>query len=391
MSNRCRLCGSNAIPQVLHLGPQPISHHFHADPRRPSLYPLSVGQCAHCQLVQLTEGPDASQLLPEVEWLTYNEPERHLDDLADRLTRLPGLNKDSQVLGVTWKEDTLLARLHSRGFVHGSRLDARADLGIDNPRAGLETVQARFTPEFGGGRDPVDLLLIRHLFEHAFEPAQFLECARRMVKPGGYLVLEVPDCERSLAACDYTVLWEEHVLYFSEATFAGATGAGFHKVEVLNYPLAMENSLVGIWRRDPAAIGPAPPRPDGLFQRFRDQLPLRRQEVQRALAPYQGKKTALLGAGHLATTFLHLMELTDRVDYVLDDNPHKLGLHLPGVAAPICPSSFLKQGEIEFCLLAVNPENEPNLLAKNAEFLAAGGRFHSIFPASTLALTPNTI
>src|SRR6266498_1949290 len=75
-------------------------------------------------------------------WLVYNEPEGHLDKLAERLTHLDGVGAGSVIAGLTYKDDSTLARLNRLGFPSTFRLDPRADLGLDEPAAGLESVQA---------------------------------------------------------------------------------------------------------------------------------------------------------------------------------------------------------------------------------------------------------
>jgi hypothetical protein len=43
----------------------------------------------------------------------------------------------------------------------------------------------------------------------------------------------------------------------------------------------------------------------------------------------------MFGADHLACTFVNLLGLKDVVRFVADDNPHKLGLFMPGSRLPI--------------------------------------------------------
>ena len=51
---------------------------------------------------------------PKYDWISYNEPEEHLDRLAKTITKLPGINKYSKVCGLSYKEDTLLERLKKK-------------------------------------------------------------------------------------------------------------------------------------------------------------------------------------------------------------------------------------------------------------------------------------
>src|SRR5260221_4044919 len=52
------------------------------------------------------------------------------------------------------------------------------------------------------------LVICRHIFEHACKLNSFLAGLTGLVAPDGYLMLEVPDCTSSLERSDYTMLSE---------------------------------------------------------------------------------------------------------------------------------------------------------------------------------------
>ena len=97
----------------------------------------------------------------------------------------------------------------------------------------------------------------------------------------------------------------------------------------------------------------------------------------------QGKRLALFGAGHLAAKFINFYGLAECLIGVIDDNPNKLGLYMPGSKLPIIGSDCLKEGEVDLCLLTLNPESEQKVLKAKAEYFTKGGKFRSIFSAST--------
>jgi hypothetical protein len=125
----------------------------------------------------------------QFDWLTYNEPEGHLDDLVARLRQLPGITTSSRIAGLTYKDDSTLARLAKLGYANTYRIDARADLGLQDPCAGLESIQvalddataSRLVTKHG----QADLLLVRHVLEHAHNPLAFLRTVSSLVKPMG--------------------------------------------------------------------------------------------------------------------------------------------------------------------------------------------------------------
>jgi len=210
------------------------------------------------------------------------------------------------------------------------------------------------------------------------------------VHPGGYLLFEIPDCTKFIDACDYTFVWEEHITYLCGGTLARLLGeAGLATHDILVYPYPLEDSLIGIVRNEDA---PAPPSLDAALPAppdsatFGRRYPQVRAFLHQRLAGWKkdGKRVALFGAGHLAATFVNLYGLADMIDCVVDDNPNKQGLFMPGSRLPICGSAVLN--EIDICLLALSPESQRRVEEKYRPYRDRGGSFMSIF-----ALNPDSV
>jgi C-methyltransferase-like protein/putative zinc binding protein/methyltransferase family protein len=394
----CHLCAAPQVETLNDFGQQPICNRFPKSATEPeATFPMLLELCKACGLIQNTQPVPAAELRPRVEWITYNEPEGHLDIVADKVAALPELTRAAVVGGISFKDDTLLGRMRERGFASTWRLDPKADLGINEPGAGVEMIQERLTPaaarQIAAKRGKADLLFVRHIFEHTHQPAQFAAALRELTKPGGYVMLEVPDCERALELCDYSTLWEEHVLYFTPATFRQSFGwCGFSLTSFDCFPYTLENSLVGIARVG-SSVESKPPRDllDGETERaqhFSRSLAGRAESYRRFLADYARTHgpVAIFGAGHLACTFINLLGLKEYVEFLVDDHPHKCGLFMPGSRLPIMGSSELVARGIKLALLTVAVESEEKVIQKNQTFAQAGGAFASIFPASRHAL-----
>ena len=89
-AGRCRICGAAQWALRLDFGRQPICNRFPAGAHETeALFPLGLGQCTACGLLQLPDVAPAAELCPRVDWITYREAEGHLDevvkDVAERL------------------------------------------------------------------------------------------------------------------------------------------------------------------------------------------------------------------------------------------------------------------------------------------------------------------
>ena len=396
---RCRLCQTATVVELLDAGAHPVSNRFLADRgTEERSYPLALGQCSTCGLVQLIDPVPAAEVVAPYDWITYNEPEGHLDQLVDVISTLPGITSEAVICGLSFKEDSTLARFQRRGFSHTWRIDPATDLGITDPRAGIESIQERLDPgrsealrqEHGAS----DVVIARHIVEHTHDTLRFMNAVRALVRPGGYVVFEVPDCTRVLETLDYTTIWEEHILYFTSETFRRCFGcAGYTLTRFEVYPYPYENSLVAIVQ---PGEGRAPDIPSDEVlhaehrraRAFAEGLPGRRLALRQSLLAYQRDrgKVALFGAGHLACMFIGLMGLEDAFEFVVDDHPHKQGLFMPGSRLPIRGSGALLTDDVKLCLTSLSPESEDKVVEKNQAFLDRGGQFASIFPASKRAL-----
>jgi len=354
-----------------------------------------VGQCGGCALIQLIKPMPPAMAKSRFEWLTYNEPEGHLDDLVARLRRLPGLEFASRIVGLTYKDDSTLARFNRLGYANTYRYDPATDFGLTDPCASLESIQgaldAATADRLAEHHGLADVLLVRHVLEHAHDPVAFLRAVATLVKPGGYLLFEMPDSEKFVRACDYSFIWEEHITYLCAPTLSVLIRhAKLDLHDTIVYPYPLEDSLIGIVR-NAQSDAPSQRADEALLAsgaEFARRYPEVRARLKSLLGNWRrsGKKAAIFGAGHLAAKFVNMYGLEELIDCVIDDNPNKRALLMPGSRLAIRGSADLDERAIDFCLLSLSPESEQRVRAKNQPFLDRGGRFFSIFALSPVSV-----
>jgi hypothetical protein len=112
------------------------------------------------------------------------------------------------------------------------------------------------------------------------------------------------------------------------------------------------------------------------------------EELQRHLSESVGsnESIAIFGAGHIACMYINLMGIEDYIEFVVDDNPHKKGLYMPGSKIPIVSSENLYNSSVSLCLLSLSPAHEEKIISRHKDFMQRGGRIRSIFPSSNCYL-----
>lgn len=392
--DNCLVCSSSTRVPLLDLGLQPVAGRFEAVAGDDVRHPLALCACPVCGIVQLRVPFPVADLVPRFGWLHYREPEAHLDRLVARLRALPGVTPNHKVAGITAKDRSTLDRLARFGFATWALEPAR-HLGLSDPHAGVESVAAGLTVAYARTLPKADLLVARHVLEHAPAPGAFLRALAEFVVPGGYAAIEVPDCGRSLARRDYAMIWEEHTLYLTEeAVPALFRGTGFEAVDIQRHAYPFEDVLVFYMRRTLQELEDAtlPDRDTAtrslaLALGFAEGFEHERRRIRHALdALRQDGPLALYGAGHLTCSFVNIHEVADRFAFVVDDTPEKQGFFLPGTTLPIVSRERLLDDGIATCVMGLSPDIEDRILANNRRFIAGGGRFRSLLAASARRL-----
>ena len=386
---------------LLDLGPQPVSNRFlpsDSDEGAPR-YPMRLVLEEETGLLRLEQPFPVEQVRPCYEWLTCFEPEGHLDAMVDRILELPGVEEQSVFGGYSFKDDSTLGRIKSRGYRHQWGVQPERDLGVVDPCASIETFQEVFdvarAKQIRARLGYADVMIVRHVIEHAYKLAEFVSAICALVRPDGYIVWEIPDCERGLEAGDCTILWEEHTHYFTSFTFRQLLmkfGLSIIHYESVSYPL--ENSVVAITKRS-SAVSSGYLREATVVSgevarahRFGLKVTERRKFIQSKLRAVKesGGTIAIFGAAHLAVTFLSIMNVADIVDFAIDDNANKIGMKMPVGNLDILGSESLYTKSVNLCLLGLNPQHHREVVERHSGFTDKGGRFASVFPGTELDL-----
>jgi hypothetical protein len=383
----CRSC-QGTVSKLVNFGDQPITNRYVSETNlreKEYLHQLSLGSCLECGLIQLIELPPHQELKPRLDWVSYIEPESHLSSLADFISKLPEINHQSTFIGITYKEDPLLQRLGTLGFQNFYRLDPQKDLFIHDKTAGLETIQAIISEQEIIPPKKADVVIARHILEHAFQISDFIAGVKHLGHDNSLVIFEIPDCSKIFAFSDYSFIWEEHTAYFTELTLTTALeNNGLEVLHLIRYPYATEDSLVAITKPSDAQRGlrSSAVASQGFFSTSLEEMADKYTQV---LSSYK-LKGVLFGAGHLAATFVNLYKLSEYFDCIIDDDPNKIGLFMPGSKLPIHSSQILNDRKYPLCIMTLSPESEQKVMKKYSSFAENGGIFASAFCCSQYSL-----
>jgi len=223
---------------------------------------FSVSKCTKCGLVRVVPRPDEQEIgahyLPEYHSAITTghqlqiEATGGLEQFAFNMIfkrRTPPFVPGGRALDIGCAGGAYLVALRNLGWdVHGVELDqeaarlARERLGLDVRGGSADAVLKTFPDAY------FDVVTMWHVLEHVFDPAKLLTEIRRILKPGGRFMFEVPNFN-SLSRHLFRTYWfpldlPRHLYHFDARTLeAMLTQAGFVSVQIKGVPAALAATL----------------------------------------------------------------------------------------------------------------------------------------------------
>ena len=390
------MINSNKSDFMINFGLKPVSNRFlsNKDEKAPR-FPLGISVNGDTGLISIDQPFPVEEVKPRFQ-ISCFEPEDHLNDLVERLINLPGIDNNSSIGAYSFKDDSSIDRLNNRGYKNTWRIDPELDLSLDE-LSNIETYQQEFTIqksiEIKKKYGPADIMLVRHVVEHAYNIDKFIDAIRLLIKPNGYIVWELPSCEKPLKNGDCTMIWEEHIYYFTEFTFRQfLINQNFYinSLSIITYP--MEDCIVAITQElDNKKTDTTVNRKDIHIEIERAKKYIERVQKNIKVIPNKlsnikkkSGKIAIFGGGHATVAFISILGIEDIIDFIIDDNPNKISKNLPAGNIPIIASSALYEKDIKICLLGTNPQSHPKIIDKHKDYVNMGGVFASIFPGTEM-------
>jgi len=377
----CRVCGAPAgVEPFLSLGDLPLGNAFIPASEIPSEqeFPLTIGVCARCHLVQIVEPAPVAALEKVYRNYSYvptgTTLAQHYGALAQDLLKVAEPRPGSLFIDIGSNDGLLLRSIRDRAP------EARI-AGVEPSTRIAEIARAHGVPTIDGFFDPAaadrllaqfgraDVASATQVLQHIRDPIAFLQSIRRVLNPGGVLVLEgrayFPDVaetvsfdtfyhellycftlhslERLLAMVGFSVFHAERSEVYggSLRVFAQQVEGGRHPERASVKEIRAAEVAGGITRFESYAAFAG--KVEGVRTRLRD--------IVRQLRA-NGASIAGYGAPSTGTTLLSYCRLGhDLVDYIVDDNPLKQGLVTPGTHVPITPSSALVAHPPDYVLI----------------------------------------
>jgi len=394
----CRLCGSSDLTKILSFTPTPPANAFVVADRlndpQPT-FPLDLFFCRSCCHVQLLDVVDPAVLFENYVYVSGTSPSfvRHFEEYAAEVRTRFVSPSGSLVVDIGSNDGTLLGFFKSTGYrVLG--IDPARRIARDATARGIETWPAFFNPDLArkirAERGAAAIVTANNVFAHTDDLTGMVAGVRTLLTDDGVFVFEVSYLVDVYQKTLFDTIYHEHLAYHAVKPLVGFFRRnGMELIDVQRID-SHGGSLRGFAQRagGPRRVAPAVAALATLeaelgldsaetFQAFAARIETVRRELATLLHRLKaaGCRVVGFGAPAKATTLMHHFTIgPDIVDFIVDDSPLKQGLFSPGLHIPVLPPSAMRQRKPDYLLLLAWNFAEP-IMAKHADFHAAGGRF----------------
>jgi len=359
------------------------------------IYPLDLYLCQGCGHVQNLDVVDPDILFRDYIYVTSSSSGLvdHYRRYADDVVYMLALQPSSLVVEIGSNDGSLLTFFKEKNF---------KVLGVDPARQIAETATAQginTLPEFFDESiarsilkeyGPASLVTANNVFAHADDLAEIVRGIHTLLGEDGVFVFEVSYLVDIVDRFVFDTVYHEHVSYhsiepltrFFESLnmelfdvqriaskggsircFAQRRPGGAYKVAHIVGELLEYEQSRGFGKLE-------------IYRKYSDEIRLRKANLNKLIDELKatGKSVAGYGASTTVTTLLWHFELTNKLDFLADDNPLKQGLFSPGCHIPVLSSADLYARRPDYVIiLAWNYAEQ--IIKRHQRFIEEGGKF----------------
>ena len=337
---KCKICSSDT--QIFFLGEAPMIGYICDDLNESMIqpkFPLELLYCNECGLLHYNEIEEANDLLNRFytnytsTFHIYKEFENYLNGFVDKI--FSKQKNICNVLEIGCNDGYILDLFRNKkpdiklfGVEPSSKFDQiwkERNINIYNNYFDASTTDYFNNMKF-------DVIFFRHVFEHIFDPIQFFENVTKISDSNTLIVIEVPYLKSVIKNKRIENIGYQHSNYFTITSINNIINRfGYDIVEFEE--VYTDGGSIVVYIRKVDEIGK---------KTFSDKVPINdiinlieyiitlKIKVKTVLSGYTKNELIGYGAGGKGQNLIHMLNMENSIDRVIDDTPDYNNKYIPG-------------------------------------------------------------
>lgn len=397
----CLIC-KTVITPFIDFGNMPLGNGFILPTQFGDEYffPMKVGFCDSCGMVQLLDQPDRERMFHE-NYAFFSGTSRymslHFKAFSEHVISRYLSIDDPFVVEMGSNDGIMLQNFKSAGIKHLGIEPSKnvAQVAVDK---GIQTISDFFGVEMAQRivveNGQVDAFLAANVMCHIPYLHSVVEGIRILLKPTGVVLFEDPYLGDVIEKTSYDQIYDEHTFLFSVASVGNLfehygmeiidvepqiTHGGSMRYIIAHKGVYPVSANVMLQTEKERSLGLHLPQ---TYDQFRENCETSRNDLMTLLKSLkaQGKRVVGYGATSKSTTIINYCGITpDLVEFISDTTPIKQGKFSPGAHIPVRAYEHFSHNYPDYALLfAWNHAAE--IMEQEQKFEAQGGLWITYVP-----------
>lgn len=394
----CRLCNSANLELALPIEASPIGDAYVSREQlhnKQEIYPLDLYLCGDCGHVQNLDVVDPNILFRDYTYVTSSSMGlvEHYRNYADDVVSRLDLKLGSLVVDIGSNDGSLLSFFQGKGF---------QVLGVDPARRIAEAATARgvctlaeffdnsIADSIRKNYGSASLVCANNVFAHADDLAEIVRGIHTLLAEDGVFVFEVSYLVDIVDNFVFDTVYHEHVSHHSIKPLAQFFEGLHMELFDVQRISSKGGSIRCFAQRKPGGVRKVAPiigelleleekrgfSEIDIYRNYAHEISLRKDDLTNLIDEVKaaGKTIAGYGASTTVTTLLWHFQLTQKLEFLADDNALKQGLYSPGCHIPVLSSEELYVRRPDYVvILAWNYADA--IIKRHQRFIDEGGKF----------------
>lgn len=395
----CRICHSKNIKPFLDLGPMPLPNGFlkvdQLQKHEPT-YPLSVGICLDCGLVQLVDIVSAEVMFKNYVYIPSASRTRieNFRQIVNQIISHYKPMKNALAVDIGSNDGSMLVEMKLMGL-RTLGVDPAENLAIIAELKGIKTKTGYFSyalsKNIRKGDGPAWYITATNVVAHVDDLHDFFKGIHTLLHKKGVFLCEFPYLVDLVDKKLFDTIYQEHLSYFSVKPLLKIIGEHELKIIDIQRTPIDGGALRIVMARIDSPYKEATESINKLllleeekdiysisrYRKFSKDVNRLRKEIKQALQKLKKRKKSIAGYGAAARGNIlmnYCLVGKKYLDFIVDSTPYKQGLYTPGTHLQIVSEEEILASQPDYVLiLAWNFAQE--IMKKQQRYSRKGGKF----------------